>query len=63
MKYLAMYVGLGFLLAMQAVARSRNARYELRKRPLETLTNWVGVIMLWSSVLLAEFCEWWKDRP
>lgn len=62
MKYLAIHLGLGLVLIAQAVIRSKNARYELRKNTLETLTTWMGVVILWPIVLAGELREWWRDR-
>lgn len=62
MTYFAVYLAVGFVLALQAILRSSCARYELRKNTLETLTTWAGVIMLWPLVLAGEAREWWVYR-
>lgn len=62
MKYFAIHLGIGFVLLLQAFVRSKGACNALRKNTLETLTLWVGALLLWPIILAGELREWWQNR-
>ncbi len=62
MKFALAYYVIGLVLVAQAVLRSDNARYELRKNPMDALVTWAGVSLLWPLVLVGDARQWLRDR-